>query len=242
MLEVIEKLLILQDRDQKIANLEAEVSAIHPQRHSLQSRAENTKAAMNSAKHQVKHLESERKKLELEVAARKERIERYSLQQFQTKKNDEYRALAHEIDTCKAEIVKLEDEELEIMEQAETAQKAGLAAAQEAELARQESDRQLADLAGRDQNLQKHLADAIAGREQVAAAVDERALHIYERLRKSKGGRVVVGVDHGACGGCHMKLPAQLVLACRGEQDLVTCINCARILYYTREMDMLVAE
>ena len=75
-----------------------------------------------------------------------------------------------------------------------------------------------------------------------AEAAGEAGLAIYERLRKNKGERVVVGVEHGACGGCHMRLPAQVVLECRSNQSIVTCPNCGRILYYTGEMDMAVAE
>ncbi len=242
MLEVIEKLLILQDRDRRVAHLEAELGVLGPQRHGLQSKAEAAQTALDAAKFQVKHLESERKKLELEVEAHKQRIEKYALQQFQTKKNEEYRALAHEIETCKKEIVKLEDEQLTFMEQAETAQKTAAAAVQAADLARRETEKQVADLNDREQTLRKLLAEAVAGRAELAAGVDPSPLQLYERLRRSKGERVVVGVDHGACGGCHMKLPAQVVLACRGGVELVACPNCGRILYYTREMDMVVAE
>ena len=58
---------------------------------------------MDAVKTKIKLVETERKKLELEVDSKKQQIERYSLQQFQTKKNEEYRALAHEIETCRAE-------------------------------------------------------------------------------------------------------------------------------------------
>ena len=64
----------------------------------------------------------------------------------------------------------------------------------------------------------------------------------YERLVKSKGENVVVGVQHGVCGGCHMKLPAQILVACQGHQDVVSCTNCGRILYYTRDMSLAVTE
>ncbi len=46
--------------------------------------------------------------------------------------------------------------------------------------------------------------------------MDESTRNRYERLFKSKGENVVVGVEHSACGGCHMKLPAQIVTSCRG--------------------------
>src|SRR5512145_32250 len=117
MLEAITKLLILQDRDRKILSLQEELARIAPDRQELQGRAVAVQAALDAAKTQVKHLESERKRLELEVESKKQLIERYSLQQFQTKRNDEYRALAHEIETCKNAIVQLEDQQLELMEQ-----------------------------------------------------------------------------------------------------------------------------
>jgi predicted nucleic acid-binding Zn-ribbon protein len=64
----------------------------------------------------------------------------------------------------------------------------------------------------------------------------------YERLFKSKGENVVVGVHHGVCGGCHMKLPAQILVMCQAHQELVSCTNCGRILYYTRDMALAGAE
>src|SRR5262245_23676110 len=106
MLPVIEKLLVLQDRDRKIMTLQDELARIGPERQALQAKLAARQSDLEAAKHQVKHLESERKKLELEVDAKKQLIEKYSLQQFQTKKNEEYRALSHEIELCKQAIVK----------------------------------------------------------------------------------------------------------------------------------------
>ena len=59
---------------------------------------------------------------------------------------------------------------------------------------------------------------------------------------RSKGEHVVVGVDRGVCGGCHMKLPPQLLVMCQADRELVGCSNCGRILYYTREMDLTVVD
>ena len=123
MLGVIEKLLILQDRDRQISQVRAEVANIAPQRDRLQARVTETQAQLDAAKLRLKQLETDRKRLELEVQGNKQQIEKYSLQQFQTKKNEEYRALAHEIDTCKAAIVTLEDQQLELMEEADAVQR-----------------------------------------------------------------------------------------------------------------------
>ena len=242
MLETIEKLLILQDRDQQIARVKAELGRIEPERQTLTARAAAAQGGLEAAKLRGKQIESDRKKLELDVEAKKQQIEKYSLQQFQTKKNDEYRALAHEIELCKEVIVKLDDQQIELMEKGEAAQKEVAVATQGTNEAKKLADGQVAALGTREENLKKELAELQSNREQLLAAVDDNARSRYERLVKSKGGNVVVGVQHGVCGGCHMKLPAQLLVSARGQQEIVTCINCGRILYYTRDMDLVAAD
>jgi predicted nucleic acid-binding Zn-ribbon protein len=242
MFETIEKLLILQDRDRKIRRVTSELAHIEPERQALRAKAAAAQAAHDTVKNKIKKIESDRKELELEVEAKKELISKYANQQFQTRKNEEYRALAHEIDMCKAAIFKTEDQEIVLMEQAEAAQKELVQATHASNEARKLVEDQINQLGTREQNLQKELAELQANREELALAAGEGARGRYERLVRNKGENVVVGVQHGVCGGCHMKLPPQLLVMCQAQQELVTCSNCGRILYYTRDMDLAVAE
>lgn len=242
MLDAIEKLLVVQDRDRRIRRVRGELAHIGPERQMFQTRAAGAQTGLETAKTRVKQIESDRKNLELEVESKKEQIARYSNQQLQTRKNEEYRALAHEIELCKEEIFKIENREIELMEQAEVAQKEVLRGTQLAAEARKLMEEQLAQLGAREQNLKKELVELGSNREELAAAVDETARARYERLVKNKGENVVVGVQHGVCGGCHMRLPAQVLVTCQAQQELVTCTNCGRILYYSHDMDLAVAE
>lgn len=242
MFETIEKLLILQDRDRHIHRVKSELEHIEPERQVLKSRTSGAQTALDNAKTRVKELESRRKDLDLEVQTKKNLIEKYANQQLQTRKNEEYRALAHEIETCKQDIFKIEDQEIELMEQGEAAQKEVVRATGVAAEAKKLMDDQVAHLGAREGNLKKELEQLLSNREQLASAVDESTRSRYERLMKSKGGNVVVGVQHGVCGGCHMKLPTQIVVSCQAQNEIVTCINCGRILYYSRDMDLAVAD
>jgi uncharacterized protein len=103
-------------------------------------------------------------------------------------------------------------------------------------------DEQVSKLNSREENLKKELAELTGGRDQLAAAVDDSTRSRYDRLIKSKGENVVVGVEHSACGGCHMKLPSQIITTCRGQAEIVTCPNCGRILYFTRDMILTAAD
>jgi predicted nucleic acid-binding Zn-ribbon protein len=236
MQETIEKLLILQDRDRKIHRVQQELAFIGPERETFRTKATSTQAQLETARTRVKQIESDRKQLELDVEGKKSQIEKYANQQLQTRKNEEYRALAHEIETCKADITHIEDQEIVLMEQAEQVQKETSRLTREAEEIKKIAEGQIAQLGQREENLKQELAGLLQGRMELAAAVDHSALDRYERLFKSKGDNVVVGVQHGVCGGCHMKLPAQILVTCQGQKEVVACSNCGRILYYTRDM------
>ena len=123
MQEIIEKLLILQDRNRKILRVSQELAHISPERESLHAKATGTQSQLEAARLRVKKIESERKRLDLEIEAKKSQIEKYANQQLQTRKNEEYKALAHEIEMAKEAIFKIEDQEIVLMEQAEAAQK-----------------------------------------------------------------------------------------------------------------------
>jgi uncharacterized protein len=242
MKDTIEKLLILQDRDRNIRRMEREVSRMEPERQELKTKASLAQTHLENAKTHVRQIESSRKDLELEVEAKKEQIARYANQQMQTRKNEEYRALAHEIQTCKDAIFKIENQEIELMEQAEAGQKEIVRANQAVNEARKLLEEQVAQLDAREKNLRNDLAELQKNRGDIASAVSEAERGRYERLMRSKGESVVVGVEHGVCGGCHMRLPPQILVACKAESELVTCSNCARILYYTPDMDLAVAD
>jgi predicted nucleic acid-binding Zn-ribbon protein len=242
MLDTIEKLLVLQDRDRKINRVLAELAHISPERETLKAKAASTQTQLDAAKNRVKQIESERKRLEIEVESKKTQIEKYANQQLQTRKNEEYRALAQEIEHCKAEIIKIEDGEIALMEQAEAAQKEVVRAMADASEAKKQVENQVADLNKREENLKKELGEFQSGRAELAAAVDETARTRYERLLKSKGDNIIVGIAHGVCGGCHMKLPPQVLVSCRSGKEIVGCSNCGRILYYTRDMELTAAD
>src|SRR5580658_8390895 len=186
MQHTIEKLLVLQDRDRRIMRIREQLARVEPERQLFQSKAASAQAGLDAAKLKVKQTETDRKKLKLEVESKKQQIERYALQQFQTKKNEEYRALAHEIETCKESISQLEDKQLELMEQAEILQKEAVAAARQAEDTRKMAESQLRELAAREQNLNGELTELESNRNQLTADIDERALRHYERLLDRK--------------------------------------------------------
>ena len=242
MLPVIESLLILQDRDRKITRAEAELANVAPERIAVERRAKEAQAALEAAKLKVKQLETERKKLELDVEAQKGKIEKYSLQQFQTKKNEEYKALGNEIETCRGAIAKLDDQQLEFMEQIEKAQREAQIVTAATQQTLKEVEEQKKLLSDKESRMRKELDSLKSDYNKLTEAVDESVRDRYTRLRKQKGINTVVGISHSVCGGCHMRLPMNVVLQTQAQQEITACPNCGRILYFTSEMDLAAAN
>lgn len=238
MLNVLTKLLILQERDRQILRIQSELANLEPQRAMLNSMLSSAQTGLETTRTKLKLIEAERNKAELEVNTQKQLIEKYSLQQYQTKKNDEYRAFGQQMETCRKNIASQEDSQLEWMEKADAVHKELAAAAILAKSAQADVESKIKDLARRELNFDRELALLQSDRAELARAVDENALLRYERLLKQKGDKALVGVAHSVCGGCHMQLPPQVIISCQSEEEPVLCPNCGRILYCTPEMEL----
>jgi predicted nucleic acid-binding Zn-ribbon protein len=227
----VEALLILQDRDQKIASLKLQQTSAPKEKRNLETRLAAARDSLEQARQRVRENEVERRKLELEVEGKRTAITRFKTQQQQTRKNEEFQALTTEIQHAEDSIHALEDRELVLMEQAEELQRA--AAAAEAETARTQGiiRDQLDRLEATSVATAARLKELESDHAQLAEKVDPDALFLYERLFAKKGDAAVVALEHEICSGCHMKVPTQIASQVRGDQALTQCPNCGRILY-----------
>ena len=227
----LEQLLVLQDRQQKIKQIQIEVETLPLQKKSLEAQLAASVAGVEVLKQKARKVEMDRKKLELDVGTRTESISRLKTQQYQTRKNDEFQAIGHEIERYENEIRKIEDEELELMIEADKL-KADLGVEEKKAATVKESvARQTADLEVKSKTLESRLEELTKERAEIAGKIDEDLLGRFERLFKSKGDAVVVPLEHEVCTGCHMKVTTQTAHRAKAGKEIVSCENCGRILY-----------
>ena len=96
---VLEKLLILQDRDAKRLALETQIKAVPRDIAAVEQKIAAEKAAIEAARDELKGLETKKKLIETEIGSAEDKLSRYRTQQSQVRKNDEYQALGHEIES-----------------------------------------------------------------------------------------------------------------------------------------------
>ena len=231
MLDAIERLLALQDRDQKLRTLRLELQAVPTEIASKQKLIADSAARLELARTRAKAIEVEKKSLQVEAASKRDQIARYKTQQLQTRKNEEYTALTHEISNVEKLIAQIEDKELALMEEADSLAPQ-IAAADKIhadEKARLEG--QIALLREKEGNLKTRIEEVQKSRASSLEGIDEELLESYERLFETKNARAVVSVEHDVCTGCHMKITAQTSLALRSDKSIVSCPQCGRLLH-----------
>ena len=227
----LEQLLVLQDRQQKIKQIQTEIKSLPQQRENLEAQLAASAAALAALKHKGQHLEMDRKKLELDAGTRQESITRLKTQQYETRKNDEFRAMGNEIERYEKEIRAIEDQELELMDQAEKLKVEIAAEDKKASGARQSIARQMTDLEEKAKTLETRLTELTAERTEAAKKIDEDLLGRFERLFASKGDAAIVSLEHEVCTGCHMKVTPQTAHRVKNGKEIVSCEQCGRILY-----------
>ncbi len=227
----LEQILILQDRQQKIRQIENEIKGLPLQRKHLESQSADSAASLEAIKQKARQVEVDRKRLELDVGTRMESINRLKTQQYQTRKNDEFQAMGHEIQRYEDEIRKLEDQELELMDQGDKLKVEVGAEEKKAGATKDSITRQMNDLGEKSKALDARLQELSKERKELAEKMDEDLLDQFERLFVSKGDSAVVAIEHGVCTGCHMKLTVATVKAAEGGKEIVNCEQCGRILY-----------
>src|SRR5688572_625732 len=108
MLKEIEQLLILQNRDRKLRALKQELKNLPIERRQLEEKLANAAKQFEGVKLQSKEIEVERKRLENEAQSKRDQIAKFQVQKFQTRKNEEFRALNNEIERFEGEVRQLE--------------------------------------------------------------------------------------------------------------------------------------
>ena len=145
--------------------------------------------------------------------------------------------LQHEIVSLDRRISDLEDVELEVMEELESAQEELLAARRELG----ELDTQAAALgAAREERLtglRAEAAEIARDRSAAVAGVPAELLTVYDRLREQKDGVGAALLRARRCGGCSLELnSAELAgIAKLPPDEVVRCDECGRILVRTGE-------
>ncbi len=227
------KLLVLQDRDMKRLALEQQLQEIPQEIAGIEARIAAEKLAIDTAKTEWRELEAKKKTLENEIQSAQGKIAKYRTQQLEVRKNDEYRALSHEIENTEKVIGGFEEEELKIMYLIDEAKKRFTEAEGVLKTNITSYEGKIRTLREREKQAQIDHQAAIVAVDTARPQVAEDQLRIYDRLARKPGQPVCVNVSGGRCGGCHLKVPTHIEVMARGGAEIATCDQCGRVVYWS---------
>ncbi|MEI8387036.1 MAG: C4-type zinc ribbon domain-containing protein [Verrucomicrobiota bacterium] len=231
MIEAIEKLLAIQDKDQRLRTFRAELAAVPTEKSTKERLIADAASRLENARSRAREIEVQKKTLEVEAASKREQIARYKTQQMQTRKNEEFSALAHEIATVEQAVTLIEDREIELMEEAESLKPQISSAEQTYAADKAKYEAQISSLGEKETNLKARISELDESRQTAAAEMDEDLLERYDRLFQTKNAFAVVALEHEVCTGCHMKVTTQTSVELRAEKAIISCPQCGRILF-----------
>jgi predicted nucleic acid-binding Zn-ribbon protein len=229
----LQQLIALQNLDTTIRKLEKDQEAIPERRAEIEGEFDQRAfeiRALETRRDEAKHT---RAKLEIEVVEQKGRAERAERNLMSSKRQDEYTAAIREADSARKQISALETQILEQMEQLDQAQAALSERADE--IATLNSDRE-ARLKAFDEESKanaERLVTASKEREEVFANLPKPTSNLYSRIKaRIRDGVAVAEARNRSCTACFMSLRPQVMAEIRRGDEIITCDNCGRILFY----------
>lgn len=196
----------------------------------LEAKTSELKAKLQELNDTIKNAKINRDKADVEIIDLGEKVEKYKNQQLQVKSNKQYDALTKEIETAESKSTQLE-KDMELFEGKVQLAKTDI------ETVTEQYDEVSAELDERKKELrevnkehEKEESKLQHEREKILVRIDKSDLERYERIKKAKGGRAVVAVKRGACGGCFNRVPSQKILELKQNAKFFTCEHCGRIL------------
>lgn len=184
----------------------------------------------NKIKHdelKSRHTESESKikRLNESIVKTKERL-------LEVKNNKEYQAMLKEIDTAETTRSNIETEIISILEELD---KLSVLVKKDDETLKQSKNKYEQEKKTIENDLNSidaDIADWEKKRIDVRKDVAEDLLAKYEKIKKRNKGIGVISVWKSVCNGCHMNIPPQLYNELQRSNQLLSCPNCDRIIYF----------
>jgi predicted nucleic acid-binding Zn-ribbon protein len=229
----LQQLVALQNLDTSIRRLQAELEAIPKRRAEIETEFDQRAfeiRALETRRDEARHA---RTLLEIEVGEQRVRVERAERNLMSSKKQDEYTAAIREADAARKQISTLETQILEQMEALEKAEASLTERADEIASLNSLRETRLESFDYESRQQADKLAMSRAERERLVAALPKSMGALYVRISaRIRDGVAVAEARNGACMACFMALRPQAMAQVRRGEEVVTCDNCNRILYY----------
>ena len=227
------QLIALQNADTNIKRLQTEIESIPLRRAEIEKEFDQRAFEIRALEERRNLAFHERARLEKEIFDQKQRAERADRNLMAAKKPDEYTAAIREADAARKQISAFETQELEQMEVFDQAEKELKERAPEIERLGADMEERFKAFDEQARIQEQQLEGARAERERLMMELPKATSALYKRIAsRIRDGVALAEARNGACMACFMSLRPQIMADVRRGEEIITCDNCNRILYY----------
>jgi predicted nucleic acid-binding Zn-ribbon protein len=236
--ETIRALVALQRMDNQIAIWRNQMADGPKRLAEARQKLEALEEELNSLNDALAKNQSRRRELETETADLANLKEVNQVRQLKAKNNDEYRAVLKEAEAIVAQTSIREDELLVLMEEAEKMEKRLPDLTDSFEKEKAAFAKVASAVKKTTAESQKLEEKAQVERTKITEAIPKEALGRYLIVAKNRGGQGMAPVSDGLCQICRLSVPPQLFNELKSNKTLLSCPNCARIIYWPDHPDL----
>lgn len=232
----LSQLIELQELDLEIQRVSGRLSRIPEERESTENEFKQQAAEFLDLTSKHEQTLEDRKQLEIELATTQQNHDKFEQDKTRVRNEKEYTAVLREIDATRKHIGTLETEILKRMEELEKLDAELAARAPDVERMRAEVDLILAALDEERDAANRQLSEFLERRKKLSGKMPRALFASYDRMSRLGRGQALAEVrSNGICLACRVRVRPKIFSDVRKGDQLVTCENCGRILYYHNE-------
>ncbi len=229
----LEQLIALQNADMGIRRLQAELDSVPRRRAEIETEFDQRASEFKALEQARDEARAARAQLDKELSEQRARASKAERDLMSSTNSKSYEAAIREADAAKKQAGDLETKILERMEAADAAEKALAERSEEFSRIQSERDERLHAFEEESRAKEAEIEARRREREAIFERLPPAAKSLYKRISaRIRDGVALAEARNGSCSACFIALRPQVMSQVRRGEDIVTCDNCNRILYY----------
>ena len=230
--EILAKLIELQKVDLKAEKILSDKKKLPLRLNELENEFQAISDTAMRVTREFDEKQKQKREKERQLQTGVEALKRAQDRLFDVKTNKEYQSLLKEIEISEQKNSQLEDEILSLLDLFDSLEKEKKSKEGEFDNLRRNYEQEKQIITAEIGSLDEELAKCVRKGDEIQQTIPSDILKKYERIKTIGHGLAVVPVWKEVCYGCHMVIPPQMYNESQTSDEIMTCPNCNRIIYW----------
>jgi Zn-ribbon protein, possibly nucleic acid-binding len=231
--EQISLLIKLQKNDSEIERIKINKEKLPERIISLDEEFRRVRSKVEEERKKFEKLKSLHGEEEEKLKRGIENLKKTKNKLLEVKTNKEYQAMLKEVEIAEGKNSEVEDRIIGVLEEIDNIKEELKIREEELSAYRLTYEKERHEVEEDMNSIDTELLACQKNIGDIREKIDADFLKKYEGIKGIRNGLAVVPVWNEVCGGCHMNIPPQMYNELQRSENLISCPNCNRIIYWT---------